>query len=134
MILKKILIASLLILLILTGCTPKKKVEQKLECYVSAVLNSNLGHRTVISQKDAIANNFIYSFVIYDDGVLVVNDAERYKEITSKSEIQKTRSFAAILEGGINKDVLYQFNRTLDEVIFLLLKENIQYTFECTKE
>ena len=126
MLLKGILVASLLLLL--SSCSKTKRVDQTLECYVSLV-SSKTGTETVISKEDAVANNFLYSMQIYDDGLLVMNDTEVYKAFDL--EDVTTKKFAIVKDGKINKNLQIQIKKNVDLVKLFLVDSNTSYRLRC---
>ena len=128
---KNRLTLSVLLLLLISGCAQEHKVEHTLNCVLKSVVYIDTGKEVVFKREDAIRNGFEYSFRIYDDGTVVVNDVDVY---VKDKNIE--RSYSLKIADSVDKNMKFQFTKAYDDVRFVLVKKRQEYTYSCsnTKE
>jgi hypothetical protein len=128
---KNRLTLSVLVLLLISGCAQEHKVEHTLDCVLKSVVYTETGKEVVFKREDAIRNGFEYSFRIYDDGTVVVNDVDVY---VKDKNIE--RSYSLKIADSVDKNMKFQFTKAFDDVRFVLVKKRQEYTYSCsnTKE
>ncbi len=115
--------------MLLSGCSQEHKVEHTLDCVVSSVVYKKTGRVINFKHEDAIKNGFVYHLRIYDDGLLIVNEADVYVK-----DKNNEKSFSLQRENRVDTDMKFQFSAAYDDVIFLLLNKDEEYHYVCTQE
>jgi len=128
---KKIFLLSVVTLML--GCSQEHKVEHELTCYVNMVNNETSGEHQSVTEQEAKDHQFTYEFKVYDDGVLIVNGAERYLEEKSTDEDANTHLYVAEQENKEKKmeRLVYTFDADYSHVGFRLDDRNISYEYSC---
>jgi len=121
--------ATVLITLFLSGCSRESEIRERLECVITEVAYTETGQVTRFKKEDAVRNGFVYHFRFLDDGTVVVNDADRYIP-----DAAGKRSYSLVMEEKVINYMKFRFNEAYDDVKFLLVRENIEYHYSCTKE
>jgi len=121
--------SAVLMTLFLSGCSGETEIRERLECIITEVSHPETGQVVRFKKEDAVRNGFVYHFRFLDDGIVVVNDADRYTVDTAGE-----RSYSLLLEGKVIDYMKFRFNEAYDDATFLLVRENIEYHYDCTKE
>ena len=124
---KHILVLSTL-LLIFNGCTQEHKVVHRLDCVLNSVIYNQTGKEVNFKKEDAIKNGYVYYFSVYDDGLLVVNDVDVYVK-----DKDNERSYSLQIDSKISNNMKYRFTEVFDDVRFLMLNKDIEYSFTCVQ-
>ena len=124
---KNRLTLSVLGLLLMSGCAQEHKVEHTLNCVLKSVVYTETGKEVVFKREDAIRNGFEYSFCVYDDGTVVVNETDVYVK-----DKNVERSYSLKIAEKVDKDMKFQFTKAYDDVRFVLVKKRQEYTYSCS--
>ena len=114
---------------LVSGCTQEHKVEHTLDCVLGSVLYTKTGKVVDFKREDAIKNGYEYHFLVYDDGIVVVNDADTYVKDKSIE-----RSYSLQRENRVDTNMKFQFTKEFDDVKFLLVKRDEEFHYDCTEE
>ena len=127
----KMFAGSLFVLLFLSGCTREHEVVYQLDCVINSVVHMDTEKVFKMEREYAIRNGFEYHFKVYNDGVVVVNDADVYVK-----DEKMERSYSLQREKRVDKNMKFQFTKAYDDVRFVLVKKKREYTYNCsnTKE
>ena len=112
--------------LVFLGCSSSAKKEHELSCVLHSVIKVKSADEVVFTREGAIKNGYEYHFIIYDNGIMTVNDRDTYQQ-----ETNSTNTYSLLLDEHIVHDMQFQFTKTFDDVIFHLRKRNEQYTYDC---
>ena len=126
---KRISVFSVLVIILISGCTQERKVEYTLGCVVSSVLYTKTGNIVNFKREDAIKNGYVYKFLIYNDGIVVVNGVDTY---VKDKNIE--RSYSLQRENRVDTNMKFQFTQEFDDVKFLLVKRDEEFHYDCIKE
>jgi len=125
---KKHIMIAFISTFLLLGCETRE-VKQTLECYVNEVIITKSDIQKPVTHQEALQNNFIYKLAIYDNGLLVVNDREKFQKIDKSSG--HYMQFGAVVNDKINKEIYYSISNTSNNVTFHIVPEGITYKFDC---
>ncbi len=123
------LLVSMCLMFFLFGCQDNPVKVATLDCIVKRVMYTESDRETVFKKEDAIRNGFIYHFDVYDNDILIVNQADRYIK-----DANSTVSYSLERETTIDTNMKFVFTKAFDNVRFLFLEKEIIYTYTCTKQ
>jgi len=125
---KKALLLSIVLFVILTGCSNEHKITHELDCVLHSVINTKTDQETVFKREDAIKRGFSYYFRLYDDATMSVNDNDHYVQDNNRD-----RTYSLKLEEKINHNMQFVFNKNYDDPYFSINDKDIKYTYTCIK-
>ena len=118
---KQISLASLIVIMLLSGCTQEHEIVHKLDCVISSVVYTDTGRVVKLNREDAIRNGFEYHFKVYSDDIVVVNDADIYVK-----DAKIERSYSLQREKRVDENMKFKFTKEFDDVKFLIVKKYIE--------
>ncbi|WP_373032466.1 hypothetical protein [Sulfurovum sp.] len=126
---RKIVAVSVLVLLFFSGCSQEAETVHKLDCILNGVIYNKTGKVVSFTREDAIKNGYEYYFRIQNDGTLIVNDADIYIK-----DIGIEKSYSLQRETKVDKNMKFTFNEAFDDVRFLIVNKEIEYSYTCSQE
>ena len=117
---------AILIVLFFFGCSDEVKIEHELHCVLHSVIKIQSSEEVIFKREDAIHNGYAYDLVVYDNGLMVVNDKDSYK-----LETNSTVTYSLFSDQDIVRNMQFVFTKSFDDVVFNLNKRGEQYTYDC---
>ena len=117
---------TILVVFFFFGCSDAAIKEHELTCVLHSVVEVKSGDEVVFKRKDAITNGYEYHFVVYDNGMTVVNDKDHYK-----LETNSTDTYSLLLDKRIVRNMQFVVTKLFDDVVFNLNNRGEQYTYDC---
>ncbi|MDA3945841.1 MAG: hypothetical protein PF439_04070 [Helicobacteraceae bacterium] len=124
---KYIFFISVMFVFVFTGCTKEDKIVHTLDCIIDSVVYVETGRTVTLTKEDAVKNGFEYHFKVYNNDTVLVNDADTYVK-----DDNMERSYSLQREKNIDANMKFQFSKPFDDVKFLIVNKNMEYTYTCS--
>ncbi len=119
-------LSLILIVMMLTACSAARKVEYTLECVLQSVHSDVTGKTMDVTRKVAMDNGYSYAFKVFDDGRMLVNDTDVYRQDQNNS-----LSYTLHIGGKAIKGMKFVFTENYDDVRFELTERYETYHYDC---
>ncbi|WP_373033645.1 hypothetical protein [Sulfurovum sp.] len=131
---KKIFVISVLILLMISGCSQESDSKPGLDCVLSGVVNGKTGKLVEFDRQDAIKSGFEYRFRFKRDKTVTVDstDVNKGADVYVQDD-NIIRSYSLQRETKVDTDMKFQFSESFDDVEFLIVSEETKYLFDCSQ-
>ncbi len=117
-----------LYIIINIGCSSKPQETHQLECVLKSVTALDENKTVSFTRKQALYNNYLYKFVVYNNGTMVVNGKDNYKQ-----DEKNPLLYTLLISGNPQSKLKFEFNKEYDDVVFHFIPKHEEYNYDCTK-